>query len=205
MQVYLDDEPLSGCDTFAQALRAASDRAQRAGRIIVEASLDGAAVAEDILERPPEEPLDGELRLTSIEPRALVRTTLTDAAEALEAARLDQQRSADFIQTGKIDQALPPLSSAVQTWQAVRDAVEKSAALLHIPLDAISLPGGPAGADTLIELIGSLAGRLEEIKRSLVSEDWSALADVLAYDMGEQTDRWRQVLVSLSESLRGDG
>jgi hypothetical protein len=203
MQTFLDNKLLGPQhDTFAAALKAAADEAARTGRVIVEAMLDGAAVADDILERPPEQPIGRELRLTSVQPRALVRVTLMDAADALEAARQEQHRSADLIQTGKVDEALPPLSAAIQTWQAVRDAVEKSAALLRIPLDEISLPGGASGTDTLIELIGALAGRLEEVKRSLAAEDWSALADVLAYDLGEQVDRWKLVLVSLSDSLR---
>ncbi len=203
MQTFLDNKQL-GVDhgTFAAALRAAADEAARSGRVIVEATLDGSAVADDILERPPEEPLGKELRLISVEPRALVRVTLMDAADALDAARQEQQRSADLIQSGKVEEALAPLSAAVQTWQAVRDAVEKSAALLRIPLDSISLPGGASGTDTLIELIGALAGRLEELKRSLAAEDWSALGDVLAYDLGEQAERWKLVLVSLSKSLK---
>ena len=203
MQTFLDNKPLNpDRATFAAALRAGADEAARAGRVIVEAMLDGEAVADDVLERPPEEPLGRELRLTSVEPRALVRVTLMDAADALDSARQDQQRSAELIQSGKVEDALPQLGAAIQTWQAVRDAVEKSAALLRIPLDSIALPGGASGTDTLIELIGSLAGRLEEVKRSLAAEDWSALADVLAYDLGDQAERWKRVLVSLSDSLK---
>ena len=203
MQTYLDNKQI-GPDhsTFAAGLQAAADEAAKSGRVIVEALLDGAAVADDILERPPHESLGTELRLTSVEPRTLVRVTLMDAADALDSARHEQQRSAELIQSGKIEDALPALSAAIQTWQAVRDAVEKSAALLQMPLDSISMPGGASGTDTLIELIGALAGRLEEVKRSLAAEDWSALADVLAYDLGEQSQRWKIVLTSLSESLK---
>jgi hypothetical protein len=69
-------------------------------------------------------------------------------------------------------------------------------------LATIALPGGANGTDTLVELIGALAGKLEEVKRSLASQDWSGLADVLAYDLSEQAQRWRQVMVSLADSLR---
>ena len=206
MQTFLDNKPLD-CEhiTFAAGLRAAADEAARTGRVIIEATLDGSAVADDILERPPEESLGRELRLTSVEPRSLVRVTLMDAADALDAARQEQQAAAELIQTGKVDEALReggPVLRAMETWQAVREAVEKSAALLRIPLDEISMPGGASGTDTLIELIGALAGRLEEIKRSLTAEDWSGLADLLAYDLSEQAERWKTVLVSLSSSLK---
>lgn len=203
MLTFLDDRRLSpDRTTFAAALQAGADEAARAGRVIVEAQLDGAAVAEEYLEQPPDRALGSELRLISVEPRALVRVTLMDAADALDTARAEQTRSAELIQSGKIEEALAPLSSAIQTWQAVRDAVEKSAALLRMPLDTISMPGGASGTDTLVELIGALAGKLEEVKRSLASQDWSGLADVLAYDLSEQAQRWRQVMVSLADSLR---
>lgn len=203
MQVYLDDKVLTrDWPTFASGLQAGADEAARSGRVIVEAQLDGAAVAEDILERPPEESLGTELRLVSVEPRSLVRVTLVDAAEALDAARGEQDRCAELIQTGKVEESLAPLSAAIQTWQAVRDAVEKSAALLRMPLDSITLPGGASGTDSLVELIGALAGTLESVKRSLAAQDWSGLADLMAYDLGEQAKRWRLVLLSLSESLK---
>jgi hypothetical protein len=203
MHVYLDDKQLTrDWPTFASGLQAGADEAARSGRVIVEAQLDGSAVAEDILERPPEETLGDELRLVSVDPRELVRVTLMDAADALDSAREQQERCAELIQTGKVEESLAPLSAALQTWQAVKDAVEKSAALLHLPLDTITLPGGVSGSESLVELIGALAGNLESVKRSLASQDWSGLADLMAYDLSDQARRWKQVMASLSDSLK---
>jgi hypothetical protein len=201
MNVYLDGELFSfvGPRTFAAALRAAGAEAERHGRVLVEVQIDGAPALETLIDDPPEEPVGEEVRMVSVEPRALVRVTLMDAVDALDAARERQGRSAELIQTGKIEEALAPLSEAIQTWQTVRDAVEKSAAMLGMTLGDLS-----TGADErdMEALIGDLAGRLAEIRRSLAGEDWSALADVLAYDMGEQTDHWKTALTSAAEGLR---
>jgi leucyl aminopeptidase (aminopeptidase T) len=203
MQVYLDDRKIQpDRATFAAGLRAGVDEAARAGRVIVEVYLDGSVVADTILESPPEEDLGTELRLTSVEPRSLVRVTLLDAREALDTARDDQRRAAELIQSGKVEEALAPLSAAIQTWQAVREAVEKTAALARVPLDSLSFPGGATATDRVVDVVGGLTGRLEEIKRCLASEDWSALADALAYDMDEQAVRWQKLLAGMAEAFK---
>lgn len=202
MHVFLDNKALRSQPTFAAALRSGVDEASRGGRVVVEALLDGSAVAESILEHPPEESLGEELRLTSVDPGALVRVTLTDAADALEKAADDQRRCAELIQSGKVEDAMSPLSSALQTWQVVREAIDKSAALVHMPLEAMELPGGVRGPDHLLTLIADLTSRLQEVKRSLSTQDWSALADVLAYDLTDEVQRWTTMLRALSETLK---
>jgi len=204
MQVYLDDKPLRTETTFAGGVRAAIDAAAASGRVVIEAYLDGAIVADAILESPPEEELGRELRLTSVDPRSLVAGTLTDAMSALHSAEADQKECAELIQAGNVEEALAPLSSMIQTWQAVREAVEKSAAITRVSLDDMVAPqaGGASGADRVVNAIASLSTRLEEIKRCLGSQDWSALADVVGYDMGEEAERWRRLLGDMVERFR---
>lgn len=204
MRVYLDEKAVGGeHGELARALRAGVEEARRAGRVVVEVYLDGERVDGAVL-------LDagvagdvrvGEVRLVSVEPRGLVRATLQDAAAALESAAACQRSCAGLIQAGKVEEALGPLSSALQTWQAVREAVEKGTALAQLPLDEMTFPGGASGADRMVDLIGSLASRLEEVKRSLGAQDWSGLADVMEYDMAEQAARWREVLGMLAAAL----
>lgn len=194
MQAFLDDHPLStDRPTLAAALRAASHEAKRHGRIVVEVFVDGQQAADDLLERPPDEPMSGEVRLVSVDPRSLVRETLQDCVQALETANQEQLRCAEFIQSGRTEDALSPLSHAVETWQAVRDALERGSALL---LGSASLD-----ASLLGNLLEALAVRLEEIRSALAREDWSALADVLAYDMPEQVERWKSALGELADRL----
>jgi hypothetical protein len=203
MDVYLDDRPLKPQTTLAAALRSGVDEAARSGRVIVEVMLDGEAMADSLLDDPPEEPVGTEVRLTSVEPRALVRVTLLDAAEALEKAAKDQGKSAELIQIGKIEEGMAPLSAALETWQVVREAVEKAAGLVHLPLEEMEFPGGARGPDRLLELIAGLTRKLEEVKRTLGVQDWSGLADVLAYDLTEEAQRWTAMLRALAEGLKG--
>ena len=81
----------------------------------------------------------------------------------------------------------------------VRDAVEKSASLLDIPLD--SRVAGP-GDRNLGQVVDGLAASLVEVRRSLEAEDWSGLADILAYDMAEQVRDWQSMMRTLAEGLR---
>jgi hypothetical protein len=195
MKVFLDGQPLpTDRATIACALRQAVDAAAARGRIIIEATAGGEPLPEHALETPPEERYDGELRFVSVEPRAMVRVTLQDAGDALDQARDAQSRCAKLIQSGKTDESLAPLGQAIGTWQLVRDAVEKSMAILG---------GGSAPAPSgLSDLVNELGGRLEEVKRSLGMQDWSALADTLAYDMDEQAGKWKDMLAGMADSLR---
>jgi hypothetical protein len=200
MRVLLDGQllPLERA-TMASALHAASDAAQARGRVIVEVKVDGRVVSDTILSDPPDEALGSEMNIISVEPRLLVRETLLDAVEALDRAGQEQSEAAGEIQSGRVESAMPLLQSAILKWQAVRDAVEKSASLLDIPLD--SRVDGP-GDRNLGQVVEGLAASLTDIRNSLEAEDWSGLADLLAYDMSEQIASWQEMLRSLAEGLR---
>lgn len=200
MNVYVDEQPVSGdAPTFAAALRAAAEAAERRGRIVVETTLDGRPVPDEMLRNPPQEAVGTDLRCVTAEPWSLVRVTLMEASDALDTARTLQSSSAELVQTGQVAEALRPLSEAVATWQVVRDAVEQSAAFMGMSLKA----GGASESDPddamAAELIASLTKNLNELRRSLAGEDWSSLADVLAYDMGDEIDRWKGLLGRMAD------
>jgi hypothetical protein len=195
MQVFLDDRPITvERDSLSAAVRAAAAAAARNGRIVVEATCAGETVSDEQLQNPGDDAWTrGDIRFVSVEPRSLIRVTLMDAADALETAKSDQLECARLIQSGELDASLAPLGGAIETWRAVREAVEKSIELLG---DAA------VDAERLQALVQGLSSRLEEIRRSLAAQDWSSLADVLAYDMVEQVEQWRGLLTSMSERVR---
>lgn len=197
MKAYLDDQPLAiERQTLAATLAAAVAQAGSRGRIVVEATAGDSPIPDDVLESPPEDELSADVRFVSVEPRALVRVTLLDAADALEQAKSNQLACARLIQQGDVEQSLDPLGRAIETWRAVRDALEKSLELMGLPGE-----GGPGVAE-LSALIQSLWSRLEEVRRSLSAQDWSALADALHYEMNEQVDQWTATLRSLAQAFR---
>lgn len=203
MRLYLDGDAIAAeTPGLAAALREGIALAERKGRIVVEATLDGRALTDEQLENPTDDPGAGEeVRLLSAEPKSLVRITLLDAADALEDAKTRQSQCAEKLHSGDIEGAMQTLAEAISVWQAVRDVVSRSADLLRLPLDGIKTlvdqQERPVG-----DHIASLTANLEELKRSVNAEDWSALADLLAYDLDEQADRWRELMHSLADHVK---
>lgn len=201
MRAFLDEQPLAvERPTLRAALAAAVREAGLRGRIVVEATRGGAPVPDCSLESPPDDPIGPEdVRFVSVEPRSLVSVTLSDAADALDGARANQLECARLIQTGQVEAALGPLGKAIETWRAVRDAIDKSVELLGVPTEGGS--GPDPSATELASLARALWTHLEEVRRSLSAQDWSALSDALAYDMNEQVDQWRSLLRTMSARL----
>ncbi len=200
VRAFLDDELLTVMrPTLASALAAAVALASTKGRIVVEASAGGVRIPDEKLESPGEDEVAEDIHFISVEPRALVRTTLLDAAEALDQARTSQLSCARMIQAGELDQSLEPLGKALETWRAVRDALERSVELLGLPGEgALAAVGG----EQIAAMVQSLWTRLEEVRRSLAQQDWSALADALSYDMSDQVEQWKMTLRGLAEALQ---
>jgi hypothetical protein len=202
MQVLLDGNPLSVSNpSLAGALATAAADAQSRGRIIVEVKADGVLLSDDKLGNPSTEPSTiKELRLLSAEPRALVRHTILEAVSALESARTEQAAAAELIQSGDPEQALGKLQAAMITWQTVRDVVEQSAAVLRIDLDSLVLPGVDEGI-SFKTATKDLLGHLKQMRTALDQQDWSALSDVVGYDLDAQADVWKGLLVALSQHV----
>jgi hypothetical protein len=195
MHAFLDGQPLSlPRPTMAAAIRAGVDAASAAGRVVVEVALDGAPVGEAILQAPPEAALGSELRLTSIDPRALVADTLQNAMAALDAVQMDQKHASDLIWASRLDEALAPLSACVQAWNGVRDAVGKSVAMLGPAFESEAARAG------LTPAAQSLAGDLGELRRCLEAQDWSGLSDCLGIDLTRQAAAWRDMLAVMNEA-----
>ncbi len=200
MQTYLDKQVLAvDRPTLAAALRAGADAAERAGRVIIEASADGAALSNDQLDAPSDEDTGiGEVRLVSAEPRALVRVTLLEAADTLEQVGPDHAAVAKMIHEGRLEDAMSELASLLDVWRAVQESVDKGSALIGLTLENVRL--GDVGH--VGQLVEQLAGRLEELKTALANQDWSTVADLIEFEMVEQAERWTALLRGLSEHLK---
>lgn len=202
MQVLLDDQPLPiDRPTLAAALRTAQEAARLRGRIIVEAFADGTQISDELLSRPSDEPVSiNKLAMRSAEPRALVSFTLIDAAEALTHVAEDHDRVGRDIQAGKTEQALGKLGESIATWQAVCDILNKGATLLQLDLDSVTLPDGDP--TPLSGRFTSMLERLGSIRTALETQDFSALSDILLYDMAPLARQWSETLRLIAEMVR---
>lgn len=202
MKVFLDEMPLGReAVTVAEALRAAAKSAELVGRIVVSAAADGRALSESELTRLEEaNAAVGELRLVSADPHALIRGVFEDACGALVTVRLLQCEAADACATGESEAALAQLGGVVEAWRAVRDALGKSAELLGIDLAAVKFSHeGREVAAT--EQVSALARALDGLLSGVRGGDWSAVGDVLNYDLGPLAGSWGGMFVELERRL----
>lgn len=204
MHVLLDGEEIRiEKPTIAAALEAAKREAEKRNRVVIEASMDGAPIADAWLECPPTEPRPGsEVRFVSADPLSLVRVTFLEIAEELKGAIGHQEAAARAVQTGRLDEAMPKVSAALSVWQNVREGVINGATLLGMDLGAMRAPAvGNDPSQTVGQHIDGLARALGELKRAIGAADWPGVADVLAYDLGDQAKRWQVVMNALADEV----
>jgi hypothetical protein len=197
VQVLLDGQTLAiAKPTLAAALRAAVDAAHGRGRIIVEIKRDGLPVPPEDLESPTADLGNARLDFTSEDPRDLVRRSLEDAAAIMPGTREMQQAAAEAIQRGDTGEALTVLSQCFAAWQGVHDVLSRGTTVLA------TAPGGTKLGEGQVEpATAELRQHLRSLKDALENEDWSAVADLLAYDLDAAAERWHTLLSALARSL----
>ncbi len=207
MRVFLDgQEVLSEAGvalaSVAAALAAGVAAAESQGRIVIEALADGSPMGDEMLTSPPRTSAGvREIRLLSARPAELVRVTLLDAADAVEKVGLVQSQASRLIREGEASACLGPLGEALGVWQQVRDAVERSAAILGVDLNRVTL-----GDSTPVSRhADELAASLMELKSGLESEDWASLSDTLSHDLNARAVGWRAMLRELAEVMAPKG
>jgi hypothetical protein len=210
MKAFLDDQPIElASASLADAVRRGAAMAEIKGRIVIQAEADGAAISDERLASLPDDSGGvSELRMRTADPSSMVRVALMDAAEMLDRVGTHQEAGAKRLHAGDIGGAMEEVSAAVGVWQLVRDVFEKSCAVLRLDPEQMELAvhersGGPDLRSVRVsEKTAELAATLGRLKESLEAQDWSALADTLEYDLGEQAKDWVTLLRLLSDQLR---
>jgi hypothetical protein len=195
MDIFLDDRML---DSSATTLPAAiADAMGQAGdRLIIEVTADGAPIPPEHLEHPPtDEPYAGELRFVSADSLSLVRLTLHEAADSLDAALPEHVAIAEMFQVGDSVEALSKLTELLQVWIRIDQALNACRKVAGIGLS------DPALADEFNAAADELAPRLAEIRDAVQAQDFTAAADVLAYDLPEHGERWVELLRRIADHL----
>lgn len=198
MQVYLDGKRLENAgSTLASALQCASDAAGE--RLLIEAEADGRRVeSNELQDPPPTDPFASEIRFKSTERSALIRETLLEARDLLDDIRDAQQQAVGALQTGRIPDAMGILGGLLQNWQCISRTVQLTIGVESVtPEEAEGLAIAPA--------TGDLASRLGDVRTALMAQDFVALADLLAYDLEEEADRWKRLIERLTALVEDTG
>lgn len=203
MRVLIDHEPLTEAPrSISDALVAARLSAERRGRVVIEAILDGQPLPDAVLSDPPSTPATGtELRFITADPAELVAGTLGGVGETLTDLKIDQAAVAELLTLGRMGEAMDRLGQSLRTWEAVQQAVVDGTTLMGLSIQSVRVKTG-SGERSVAEQVQALAGCLTEVKRAFKAEDWSALADVLGYDLQEQAEEWKLGLASLARQVR---
>jgi hypothetical protein len=91
------------------------------------------------------------------------------------------------------------LGFCLTTWQHAQESVLKTAQLLRLDLDAVSV-----GDESLPAVLSSFTDQLRAIKQALEDRDYVALGDVLLYEMTETTPRWLGAIEALRLAIQAD-
>ncbi len=205
MRVYLDDTLIENArPTLFGGVSAAAAIAQSKGRIIIQVMADGAPLADEKLADLPDT-ADGvvELRLTSADTKSIVRVALCDAADLLEAHVDAHKHAAVQFQKGEVQAGFAELDKVVEVWRVARETLDKCAAAIGLDGDALARTAADVHRDfaEASHAVTSLSTKLNELKSGIERQDWSAVADLLEFDLPEQSALWSSMLRAVADHV----
>jgi len=197
MKITIDNQEL---DASAQTLGEALVAAQKAseGRMVIRAEADGNEVPmQDLVNPPDTSPYASEINFHTVEPSHLVHETLYSAVDIIRGIKPKQKEVSDLLLAGNVEPAKEQLMTLLSGWLDVNKTVQICTSSGHINKDAV------ASLDpSLDEMVLKLATDLNELRDALTSSDFTAVSDLLAYEMMDQADQWSGLLTSLADSVR---
>jgi len=204
MEVYLDEQAIavdtSPGRTLAQVIEAGRQAAADDERVIVSIQCDGVDLVGEQLDGQLTEPADRYQRVDLLSARAgqIVADALSQARTILDQADAERQRVADLLTRGETGEAVEVMSECFGGWAQVHRALAESIAFLGLDTAALQ-----AGDRPLADMLGEIREQLTQIKEVLAVGDHVLLADILQYEFGETTERWRQGIDAVLAAAAG--
>ena len=175
-------------------LEAAREHLQSRGRMIVEVRLDGRTIpAGELDDRRGTSISEVEVRLYSAEPRELAALTLRQARLQLSEASTAQVEAAELLQQDEPSEALARIGLAMGAWQHAQQAVLRGSQLVELNLDELTFDHQP-----VTKMVSDLLEQFQTLKQLITRDDTLGLADALAYEWPETTDRWDRLMEHLA-------
>ena len=197
MKITIDDRVLeTDATTLGGALMAAQSVCE--GRMVVQAIADGESVpASDLLNPPDTSPYCAELHFQTADPSALVHETLYSAVDIIRGISPRQKEVSDLFLDGEVDKGKDQLMQLLSGWLDVNKTVQLCTSSGHVPREAVE------GLEPSFEdSVRKLSADLNDLRNALEGGDFTAVSDLLAYEMNDQAERWSGILTTLADSLR---
>jgi len=196
--IYLDNQEVEfHADSIGSAITTATDVLGGQGRVVVEVRLGDRLLTGLDLTGSQTRPIGSDdLWLYSANPKNLAMDTLVQVRAQLNEAPGVLQQAADLLQRDQANEAMAQVSDMIGLWLATQQAVQRSAALMGVDLDQVSV-----GDQTVGLLARELVGHLHTLKQVLEDRDTVALADMLAYEWPGQMQKWGQLVNTLSGQI----
>lgn len=198
MAVYLDDEAVDlGEGDLAAVIAEAGRRLEIAGRIVVEVRVNGETVLPDTWQSGVTPDITGaDVRLHTADPRDLSRSTLEALLAALDEVTRWQQQAAELLQHDQQSQAMSKLVQAMEVWQQSQQAVVQVTSLIGIELNDAEVEGESAGA-----IVQRVVDQLRTVRDAIQAGDMVSLADSLAYEWPDTTQKWQKLIGCVLEKI----
>lgn len=169
-------------------------RAHAPGRLVIQAEADGVGVPPEHLSTPPgNSPYAREFSFRTADPVLLVRDALLQASDALRDLAPRQKAAAEKLQASETAAGVADLSDVLAVWEQSKQVLQLA--------QALGVCDGMSNQEDA-EALTHLARSLTEVRRTLQTQDWSALSDTLAYDLPPLSARWSVIFANLASNAR---
>ncbi|MBI1335928.1 MAG: hypothetical protein GC164_03085 [Phycisphaera sp.] len=202
MTIHVDDKALSPQpkkdQTLGQVIETVGKGLSRSGRIIVEVRRGEESLTGKGLETQMSAPTgDEDIHLVSAPRDELISQTLDMVRSRLTDANNLQADAARLLQQDQLQQAMQAISSVLEAWTQVQQAVLQSVHLASLPLEHIEADG-----EKLEELANALIDQLKQVRDLLKAGDTVALADALQYEWPTMTQRWDRMIGAIITTVQ---
>lgn len=190
-QEFLEVETL-GIQTVGQLLQ----YLQQNGRLVVQFLCDGVTPDADLVPSLRKEPLEGHtIFMETVDPRELAVDVLDQIGQHLGDTDEIRRGIVNLLREGNLAKAMERLSGCFSVWQQTQDTILKTAQLLQLDLDQVRWEQGSLG-----ELLMEFKNQLQQLRLALQDRDYVTLADILAYEMCQTSQKWRFAIDSLGRA-----
>lgn len=202
MPIFLDEEAitegaLAQAGDLAGLLSAARRHLQAQKRVVVEVQIDGQPLTgEQIVQQHTLALGEHRVELFSASPTSLAIEVLDQMRLRLAENATLQKEAAELLQQDQPGSALTRVGESIEVWLQAEQAVRHATGLVEVDLDTIELEGEDFGFHTR-----ELLSHLQTLKELIVADDVVGLADVLAYEWPEVTDRWDRLLGAIVDRI----